>query len=272
MTLLLVPATTGRNMVCDPFVSRWQTFLIGRGFVIQATGCYDTLTVAATKKYQRSKGQVADGIVGNMTLNCATTDGFPIFAASQDDNTNKKIDRRSAAYPARPTDLKPPSDASRKATFGAFQFTAAPTKGNPEGIVIDPKWVRDNIVSFNVPGEFSFPTRKVQLHKLVKEPFLELLSVWRKKDLIRQVYTFNGSYVPRFKRGLAEEEALSNHSFGGAFDINAEYNPLGAIPKLVGDVGSVRELVADANKLRWYWGGHYLKQNRLDGMHWDYVG
>jgi hypothetical protein len=40
----------------------------------------------------------------------------------------------------------------------------------------------------------------------------------------------------------------------------------------VDEEGSVRELVSDANKLRWYWGGHYLNLNRLDGMHFDYVG
>lgn len=45
------------------------------------------------------------------------------------------------------------------------------------------------------------------------------------------------------------------------------YNPLGARPALVGQKGSVRELVPIANKWGFYWGGHY--SGRKDGMHFE---
>jgi hypothetical protein len=51
------------------------------------------------------------------------------------------------------------------------------------------------------------------------------------------------------------------------FDINATFNPLGAQPALVGQHGSVRELVSIANEHGFFWGGHFDK--RRDGMHFE---
>jgi hypothetical protein len=59
---------------------------------------------------------------------------------------------------------------------------------------------------------------------------------------------------------------LSNHAFGTAFDINVNWNRLGTIPALVGQKGSVRELVQIANNNGFYWGGHFT---RKDGMHFE---
>ena len=69
----------------------------------------------------------------------------------------------------------------------------------------------------------------------------------------------------RFRR--PSNGTLSNHAFGAAFDINVEWNPLGATPALVGTRGSVRELVPSANRLGFFWGGHY--HHRKDGMHFE---
>ena len=60
---------------------------------------------------------------------------------------------------------------------------------------------------------------------------------------------------------------MSNHAFGSAFDINAEQNTLGTRPPLVGQHGSVRQLVPIANKWGFYWGGHF--GGRQDGMHFE---
>jgi hypothetical protein len=78
------------------------------------------------------------------------------------------------------------------------------------------------------------------------------------------ILTFDGSYVARFVRGSTS--VLSNHSFGTAFDINVTWNRLGVVPALVGQKGSVRELVGIANDNGFYWGGHFT---RLDGMHFE---
>jgi hypothetical protein len=39
------------------------------------------------------------------------------------------------------------------------------------------------------------------------------------------------------------------------------------VPALVGQRGSLRELVPAANRLGFFWGGHYA--NRKDGMHFE---
>ena len=56
-------------------------------------------------------------------------------------------------------------------------------------------------------------------------------------------------------------------AFGAAFDVNVEWNALGATPALVGTRGSVRELVPSANRLGLFWGGHY--DHRKDSMHFE---
>jgi hypothetical protein len=254
------PTLRGRD------VERWQTFLIGFGYPIQATGIYDDATIAATKKYQRGNALVADGIVGNSTLNAATTAGFALFVVD-DDSTNKQ----SQFWPPRPMDLAVPTDAQRKKLFGEFKYTAKPTRSNPEAIVIDPQWVRDNIVTVDVSEFFAggLPLSSVRVHKLAADPLIALLTAWQSKGLLSHILSWDGSFVPRFKRGRAAQQDLSFHSWGAAFDVNAEENPLGVIPALYGADGCVRELVQSANKIGWYWGGHY--SGRQDGMHFELV-
>ena len=50
---------------------------------------------------------------------------------------------------------------------------------------------------------------------------------------------------------------LSNHSFGSAFDINVAWNERDHRPALVGEKGSVRELVPIAHKWGFWWGGYF---------------
>ena len=78
------------------------------------------------------------------------------------------------------------------------------------------------------------------------------------------ILTYAGSFVPRFIRGSLSN--LSQHAFGSAFDINARWNAFGATPAALGSKGTVRPLVAIANQLGFYWGGHFA---RRDGMHFE---
>ena len=107
----------------------------------------------------------------------------------------------------------------------------------------------------------------------------ELISAWEAADLLHLVRTFEGCFVARYKRkqappgtaGHAAIEstavaALSNHSFGSAFDINFIDNMLGEVPAQCGQRGATRELVEAANALGIYWGGHF---NTQDGMHFE---
>jgi hypothetical protein len=65
---------------------------------------------------------------------------------------------------------------------------------------------------------------------------------------------------------------LSTHAFGCAFDINVPWNGYYKVPALVGDQGSVRELVPIANQHGFYWGGHFQYGHGLsDGMHFEWA-
>jgi hypothetical protein len=106
---------------------------------------------------------------------------------------------------------------------------------------------------------------KMSFHKKCKDQLIGLWLDWEKAGLLDRVLTFDGSYNPRFMRG--SRTSLSNHAFGTAFDINAKFNGLGEEPALVGEQGSVREMVQIANKWGFYWGGHF--KSRPDGMHFE---
>ncbi len=105
----------------------------------------------------------------------------------------------------------------------------------------------------------------MRFHRLAAEQLKGLWEAWEQSNLLDRVLTYDGSFVPRFIRG--SRTVLSNHAFGSAFDINADLNPLGQRPKLVGQRGSVRELVPLANQWGFYWGGHF--GSRPDGMHFE---
>ena len=88
---------------------------------------------------------------------------------------------------------------------------------------------------------------------------------WEQANLLDRIESFDGAFVPRFIRGSTT--TLSNHAFGSAFDINADTNPLGQRPPLVGRRGCTRELVSLAHKWGFFWGGHFGR--RPDGMHFE---
>jgi hypothetical protein len=54
-----------------------------------------------------------------------------------------------------------------------------------------------------------------------------LWAAWEKAGLLRLVRSYDGGFYPRYKRLQAHIPAnLSNHSWGTAFDINAQWNPI----------------------------------------------
>lgn len=187
--------------------------------------------------------------------------------------------RRDALHPPAdsltPIDLSlppvPMSPLKQQQMFGRFAWAPDPMPGNPERIRIQGDWVDKNIVTVDLPqltklGIWS----KVRFHKLVVPQLLGLWQAWDDAGLLDRVKTWNGSFAPRFKRGRAGSariEDLSRHAFGSAFDINAAFNPLGQEPALLGQAGCVRELVPLANKLGWFWGGHF--HSRKDGQHFE---
>lgn len=240
-------------------VRKWQFFLIGQGFDLgTADGMFGERTKAATMAFQQQHNLQPDGIVGNKTAGTAMIQGFGILH----DNRQGIV---SANWPPKP-DFRPLlSFAERAALFGYFAYRHHPLPGNPENIIVLDNWASLNLVRIEVPQ--LIPVRgnpQVYFHRLAARQFAKLWSDWEQAGLLHHVLTWEGAYAPRFIRG--SRTILSNHAFGTAFDINYAWNKLGTQPALVGQKGSVRELVHIAYQNGFYWGGHFSRQ---DGMHFE---
>lgn len=250
----------------DDDVKDWQLFLRGLDlYKSSVDGDFGKGTHSATVKFQKKYGLSADGVVGNRTYAKA----FELdFCPLEDDGD----DKYSANWPPKPNfaQLTP---AKRKRIFGAFDFSPAPTRGNPEGIKIHGNWVKENITRVYIPqlvGVYGAPkSGKIYWHKKGEEQIVGLFQAWEDAGLMDRVESWAGSWVPRYIRG--SRTSLSNHSWATAFDINVPWNGLKRLPALVGKKGSVRELVPLANEYGFYWGGHwgYGGRGRYDGMHFE---
>lgn len=180
------------------------------------------------------------------------------------------------AFPEPPeeiTTLKPlVSNDERFRIFGKFDYVSAPTSNNPERIRFTDGWDKKNIIWVPVPQlsglrgvEYRGEEAGMDFHRLGAAQLQSLWNEWEEAGLLNRVLTFEGSFNPRFVRG--SRTSLSNHCFGNAFDINYEWNQLGAEPARLGRKGSVRELVASATRWGFFWGGNY--KGRPDGMHFE---
>lgn len=172
----------------------------------------------------------------------------------------------SPEWPERPSGLTAPTEAWRREHLGAFAYIREPLPGNPEAIRITDGWAARNVVRVEVPelaGVLGAGTGRVCFHKDYVENLRGLFAAWRAAGLMGHVLAWGGSFAPRFIRGSSTR--LSNHAYATAFDLNAAWNPLGKRPALVGEEGSVRELVPLAVEHGFYWGGWYA--GRVDGMH-----
>lgn len=247
-----------------PDITRWQTFLRGQGFAVNVTGVFDAATSAATEKFQRKYSLDVDGKVGNQSYGKALSLGFEMVDFTPEPESD---------YPPTP-DFPPLTGiAARQARFGLLAFTPAPTASDKEHIAITNGWDAANIVRVPVPqlvGIAGAPASgKIQFHRKAAAQLQALFTAWQDAGLMNLVLTFEGAYDPRFIRGKAAEQLLSNHAFGTAFDINYEWNMLGAEPTRRSARGSVYDLVPLANEHGFYWGGHFSK--RRDGMHFEFA-
>lgn len=273
----------GANVPAE--VQRWQYFLRRQG--IAQVGAIDAdfglNTETGTKFFQLAHGLSATGKVNESTLAKAESLGYTILP---DDYYTK---RAGPGFPKEPTGLSSPGNASRNADFTCFKFLQRPLsqrpdleaivqKGSCDGAVTD--WVAEHIVNIDMP-QLKFArgfTGRVRCHKRAAPVLRALFERWEQDDLLHLIISYEGCFVPRYKRnqapgtaghGLKRSEdvnALSNHSFGSAFDVNFVDNQLGHVPAFCGRRGSTRELVASANALGVFWGGHFGKQ---DGMHFE---
>jgi len=246
-------------------VERWQNFLVGiRHLRGNVEGSFGPLTEKATKAFQRSASITADGIVGPRTLGAALLRGFDVgFEDTMDPESNPVLPSFSP--------IAPITSEDRKNLFGDFRYEPAPTSQNPEKIRILDQWEDTNIKTVIIPQLKGIPvygrpsSGRMRFHIKAKDQLLAMWASWEEAGLRDLILTYDGSYNPRFIRG--SRTTLSNHAFGSAFDINYQWNRLGAIPALEGEKGTVRELVDIANAHGFFWGGNF--QGRPDGMHFE---
>lgn len=274
----------GANVPAE--VQRWQYFLRRQG--IGQVGAIDAdfglNTENGTKFFQVTHGLGATGKVNQSTLDKAAELGYTIVP---DDYYSR---RAGPGFPERPTDLTSPSNSTRNADFTCFEFLQRKLEQRPDEEAIvqkgscdgeSPDWVAAHIVNIDAP-QLRFArgfTGKVRCHAKAAPLLTDLFRKWEEDDLLHLVISYEGCFVPRYKRGKApagtgghgkkrssDVDDLSNHSFGSAFDINFVDNQLGHVPAFCGRRGSTRELVASANELGIFWGGHFGRQ---DGMHFE---
>lgn len=245
-------------------VSTWQIFLRGlkEDSHVIVNGFFDNQTNAETKEFQAKSNLKNDGIVGPSTLAVALNLGFCLMS---DDS----IDENSSNWPVLPSPNQFLSPQARIKLFGAFTYESAPVSSNPEAIIIKGDWVAKNIKSVAIPqlkGLAGAPANlAVQINEKIADQTIKLFSAWESANLKDKIKTWGGSWVPRFIRG--SRSTLSNHAWGTAFDINAQWNMLGSTPALKGQLGSTRELVQIAYEHGFYWGGWF--PGRPDGMHFE---
>lgn len=139
--------------------------------------------------------------------------------------------------------------------FGKFKYVEL-SKG---AIDIDDTWERDNVVTLrNVCGTKC----SIQLHRLVAPIFetcLKEAMVRCPKYKVRML----GGFVPRHMRH-DPKMPLSVHSWGIAFDVNWDTNPMS--PKLITDLPV--EFIAAFREQGWEWGGNWTSVK--DAMHFQY--
>jgi hypothetical protein len=189
---------------------------------------------------------------------------------------NVTVDKTTKSWPTAPTDLLQPNPERTKQLFGEFEFEDVAGSAGCE-IKIKGNWASINIDEIEIPqlnGKINGTTNKeitkgiIKFNKKAKKQLQKLWKEWEDANLLDRIITYDGGFVPRHikKKGGGCAISLSNHAWGSAFDINADWNGLGTEPALVGQKGSVRELVEIANKHGFYWGGHY---GTKDGMHFE---
>lgn len=274
----------GSNVPAE--VQRWQYFLRQQG--IPQVGPIDAdfglNTETATRFFQVSHGLSATGKVNASTLGAAAELGYTLVP------DDYYAERAGPDFPGKPAGLRTPTNALRNSNFRCFNFLQRPRDRRPDAEAIVQKgscdgaeadWVSAHIVDVDIPQlrHARGSNGRMRCHVLAAPIFRALFEQWEKDDLLHLVTSYEGCHVPRYIRRKApagngghglkrssDVQELSNHSFGSAFDIDFVDNQLGAVPAFCGRRGSVRELVASANAMGVFWGGHF---GTRDGMHFE---
>ena len=112
-------------------------------------------------------------------------------------------------------------------------------------------------VPLHVRNQIPALPRNIYMNKLMVEPFEKAIELVIERKLCDLIYSWNGCFVIRKKRG---GQSLSLHSWAIAIDINLKGNDYGEKPVMP------LNLVACFLDAGFEWGGYWKKP---DGMHFQ---
>ena len=140
-----------------------------------------------------------------------------------------------------------------KTLFG--EFAARPRPGVTGELIVDPAWVRANIVTTEVPL-----LGRVTCHRGILDQLRDAMRALDVPGGDGVVRSYHGCFVPRF---IAHDPAnmLSYHSWGIAFDLNLPGNWRGVEPR------QPPRLLASLLAAGFQWGGSWIVP---DGSHFEY--
>jgi hypothetical protein len=141
------------------------------------------------------------------------------------DTYDKKVVATPVSRGAGSADIyKYPQLSKVNGSFGQFRY-----KDLSGGrIEVDPQWIAENIVTITLPGL----NRSVQVNKGAADNFIQAFNYikngtatinGKQVPLLSLIDTMDGTFVTRHVNWNSAK-GLSNHSWGSAIDINADYH------------------------------------------------
>jgi hypothetical protein len=139
-----------------------------------------------------------------------------------------------------------------KTLFGEF---AARRGRRPGTLQIDPAWTAAHLVTTHVPL-----LGQVTCNRQIVPQLTAAMRQVKRRTPANAVRSYDGCYVPRFI-GWSNENMLSYHSWGIAFDLNAQRNLRGETPR------QDPRLVRILGRYGFEWGGTWIVP---DGNHFEF--
>jgi hypothetical protein len=222
-------------------------------------------TLAAVNEFRKSE---------NLKPISKTTQVVPIEHELNFPSAAVKVPGSTKEDPTGKTALTPMPEEARRNIFGSYKFKPGQAIEILNDVVTGKSWVSENIVVETIPQLIGIPlytengephkSGKVSFHRLAMPQLKRAFEEIERAGLLGKILSYSGTFEPRYVRG--SDKNLSNHAYGTAIDLNADFNGLGKTPAKFGERGSVRELVPIFEAFGFYWGGYF---SRPDGMHFE---
>lgn len=163
-----------------------------------------------------------------------------------------------------------PSLGVARQDLATFCKTGSQTSAGSPTELSDEEWLANNLVEVSIPQLKKFiGDRKVRFNRIAAKALQDAFAEIENKGMLDLVVSWDGAFVLRQVRGSSRP---SVHACGTAFDINANWNALGAAPAPRGSQGSVVDLVPIFEKHGFVWGGRRRDSRNPEGMHFEFVG